>query len=321
MSAETAGATGPETTTDEVIRGIDLAGRTALVTGASGGLGAETARALASVGARVTLAARDLEKAEAVAEAIRKSTGNHALDLLELELSEPASVRAAAESWLADHEALHLLVNNAGVMACPLGRTKEGYELQFATNHFGHFLFTGLLVPALLRGAPARIVNLSSAGHRMSGVVFEDIHYENRPYDKWEAYGQSKSANVLFSVALNRRLSERGVTANAVHPGMIVTELGRHLSKDDVKELMSRRPAGSEMVWKSVESGAATSVWAAAAPELEGRGGLYLEDCHEAGPKESEEDVDGYAQWAVDPGAAEQLWTLSEKAVGERFDL
>lgn len=311
---------GPQTTTHQVTQGVDLEGRLAIVTGASGGLGAETARALAACGAQVTLAARDLAKAEAVASEIRESTGHAKVDVLELELTSSTSVRAAAKQWLASREKLHLLVNNAGIMACDLARTSEGYELQFATNHFGHFLFTGLLVPALLKAAPSRIVNLSSAGHRMSGVVFDDIHYENRPYDKWESYGQSKSANVLFSIELYRRLAASGVTANAVHPGMIITELGRHLSQDDVKELMSRRPAGSEMTWKSVEAGAATSVWAAVAPEFEARGGLYLEDCHIAGPRKSDDAVEGYAPWAVDPDAAKQLWRLSEEALGESFD-
>ena len=320
MGAQGENVYGPETTTQEVSRGVDLQGRLAIVTGASGGLGAETARALAACGAQVTLAARDVAKAQAVADEIREATGHAEVVVLELELTSPSSVRAAAKQWLASHEALHLLVNNAGIMACDLARTPEGYELQFATNHFGHFLFTGLLVPALVKGAPSRIVNLSSAGHRMSGVVFEDVHYENRPYDKWEAYGQSKSANVLFSIELNRRLAASGVTANAVHPGMIVTELGRHLSQDDVKELMSRRPAGSEMKWKSVEAGAATSVGAAVAPEVETQGGLYLEDCHVAGPRKSDDAVEGFAPWAVDPNAAKRLWARSEETLGESFD-
>ena len=142
----------------------------------------------------------------------------------------PASVRACAKGWLADHDALHLLINNAGIMACPLARTAEGYELQLATNHLGHFLLTGLLAPALLAGAPARVVNVSSAGHRLAGVDFDDLHFERREYDKWVAYGQSKSANVLFSCELDRRLRDRGVRSFALHPGVIMTELARHLS-------------------------------------------------------------------------------------------
>ena len=311
---------GPETTTDEVIEGVDLSGRVAIVTGASGGLGAETARALAARGARVTIAARDLEKAENAAEEIRTSTGNPEIDVLGLELTLPDRVRESAKQWLADHDELNLLINNAGVMACPLDRTAEGWEFQFATNHLGHFLFTGLLVPALVHGAPARIVNLSSAGHRMSPVVFDDIHYEDRPYDKWESYGQSKTANILFSVALNARLAGKGVSAYAVHPGMIMTELGRHMGQQDLEDLMAKRPAGTKMEWKSVEAGAATSVWAATATELEGQGGRYLEDCGVARPKKTEEDVAGYADYAVDAEAAERLWRVSEETLGEEFD-
>ncbi|MFP8875177.1 MAG: SDR family NAD(P)-dependent oxidoreductase, partial [Myxococcota bacterium] len=199
-------------------------------------------------------------------------------------------------------------------------RTAEGWEFQFATNHLGHFLFTGLLVPALVRGAPSRVVNLSSAGHRMSPVVFDDIHYEDRPYDKWESYGQSKTANILFSVALNARLAARGVSAYAVHPGMIMTELGRHMSQKDLEDLMSRRPADTKMEWKSVEAGAATSVWAATATELEGQGGRYLEDCGVARAKQADEDVAGYAGYAVDADLAERLWRVSEETLGEEFD-
>jgi NAD(P)-dependent dehydrogenase (short-subunit alcohol dehydrogenase family) len=205
-------------------------------------------------------------------------------------------------------------------MACPLARTPEGYELQFATNHLGHFLLTGLLAAALRAGAPARIVNVSSAGHRFSPVVFEDIHYERRPYDKWEAYGQAKSANVLHAVELDRRLRGAGVRAFALHPGGIVTELGRHLDADDVAALRARA-SGAKMRWKTVEAGAATSVWAATAPELEGQGGLYLEDCRVGRPKASLEDAEGYAPWAVDPDAAARLWSASEAMVGERFAL
>jgi NAD(P)-dependent dehydrogenase (short-subunit alcohol dehydrogenase family) len=298
---------GAESTASEVVAGIDLRGRTALVTGASGGIGAETARALAQAGAAVTLTARDVAKGRAVAEAIRASTGNDAIEVRALELHVPASVRRFAEGWRADHPALHILVNNAGVMACPLARTSEGWELQLATNHFGHFLLTALLAPAL------------RAGHRFSPVVFEDLHFERRPYDKWAAYGQSKTANVLFAVELDRRLSRAGVRGFALHPGAIVTELGRHLSRDDLAELRARSPGGRGLVWKQVPAGAATSVWAATAPELEGRGGLYLEDCHVASPRRSDEDEEGYEAWAVDEQAAGRLWQVSEAALEQPF--
>jgi NAD(P)-dependent dehydrogenase (short-subunit alcohol dehydrogenase family) len=312
---------GAESTASEVIAGIDLRGRRAVVTGGSGGLGEETARALASAGADVTIACRERAKGEAALARIRGTLGGAggALDVEALDLVSPASVRAFAQRFLARGVPLHLLVNNAGIMACPLARTTEGYELQFATNHLGHFLLTGLLAPALRSGAPARIVNLSSAGHRFSPVVFEDVHFERRPYDKWAAYGQAKTANVLHAVELDRRLRGAGVRAFALHPGGIVTELGRHLNADDIAQLRARASEGFR--WKSVEAGAATSVWAATAPELEGQGGLYLEDCHVAKPKSSADDADGYAPWAVDPDAAARLWSASETFVGERFAL
>ena len=311
---------GKETTADDVLEGIDLTGKFILVTGASGGIGAETARALAAAGASVTLAARNVSKAEGVAVEIRTSTGNPAVDVLELVLDQPDRVREAAKVYLAGHDKLHLLINNAGVMACPLERTAAGWEMQFATNHLGHFLFTCLLAPILRAAAPARIVNVSSAGHRFSGIVFDDIHYEKRPYDKWEAYGQSKTANVLFSVELDRRLGADGVHAYAIHPGMIMTELARHMSQDDLKELGRRRPAGAKLEVKSIPAGAATSVYAATAPELEGRGGLYLEDCDVAGQKTPGSEI-GVSEYALDPELARRLWTVSEQTLGESFDL
>lgn len=307
-------------TASEVVAGLDLSHLHALVTGASGGLGAETARALAERGARVTLTARDLAKGRKVVDEIRKATGNDRIEVLSLALDDPRSVRDFAREFLAKNASLTTLVNNAGVMACPLARTAQGYEMQFATNHLGHFLLTCLLAPALRRGAPARVVSVSSRGHRFSPVVFEDIHYERRPYDKWAAYGQSKTANVLFAVELDRRLRAAGVRANALHPGAIVTELGRHLQRSDIEELQARAPGG-RMEWKTVPCGAATSVWAASAPELEGRGGLYLEDCHVAGLRTSASDEGGYEGWAMEASGAERLWPVSEEMVGERFDL
>jgi NAD(P)-dependent dehydrogenase (short-subunit alcohol dehydrogenase family) len=291
-----------------------------VVTGASGGLGAETARALAERGARVTLGARDLAKAGQVASEIRKSTGNDRVEVLPLTLDVPRSVRDFARQFLANHDSLNVLINNAGVMACPLSRTAQGYESQFATNHLGHFLLACLLAPALRKGAPARVVSVSSRGHRFSPVVFEDIHYEKRAYDKWNAYGQSKTANVLFAVEFDRRLKEHGVRAFALHPGAIVTELGRHLQRSDIEELQSRAPGG-RMEWKSVPAGAATSVWAATAPELEGQGALYLEDCHIAKPRSGPADEGGYEPYALDPELAKKLWSVSEEMLGERFPL
>jgi NAD(P)-dependent dehydrogenase (short-subunit alcohol dehydrogenase family) len=308
---------GHDTTTDEVLEGIDLGGRLALVTGGTSGLGAETARALASKGAHVVLTARDLPKGEGVAKAIRESTGNEAVEVETLELDSLASIRAFTERFLAEHEALHLLVNNAGVMACPESKTRDGFELQFGTNHLGHFLLTGLLVPALLRGAPARVVALSSRGHQQSPVRFDDLGFEKEPYDKWTAYGQSKTANVLFAVELERRVGGRGVHALAVHPGVIMTELSRHMRQEDYEHIRQR--SGGQLKLKPVEAGAATSVYAATAPELEGRGGLYLEDCHVAEVNDDPEAREGVRSYAVDPEAAKRLWTISEELVGERF--
>lgn len=307
---------GAATTTNEVLDGIDLGGRVALVTGGSSGLGRETARALAAHGAEVILTARDLPKGEAVAAAIRSETGNDRVAVTALELGSLASIRAFAERVLAEHPRLDLLINNAGVMACPFAKTSDGFELQFGSNHLGHFLATGLLVPALRRGTAGRVVCLSSRGHHISPVVFDDVHFERRPYDKWLSYGQAKTANVLFAVGLERRLGASGIHALAVHPGAIVTELGRHLQQEDLVFLQARSRG---MQFKSVEQGAATSVFAATAPELAGRGGLYLEDCHVAAIDDAPDALEGVKSYALDPEDAERLWELSERLVGTRF--
>ena len=309
---------GAETTASEVAEGIDLRGKVALVTGGSSGLGQETARVLAARGAHVILTARDVPKGESVAAGIRASTGNERVEVEDLELGSLKSVRAFAGRFLARHPTLHVLVNNAGVMACPPAKTADGFELQFGSNHLGHFLTTCLLAPALRRGAPSRVVSVSSRGHQMSPVVFEDIQFERRPYNKWLAYGQSKTANVLFAVGLERRLGARGVHANALHPGGIMTELSRHLQGEDWEFLQTRTRG---MKFKTVEAGAATSVFAATAPELEGRGGLYLEDCHVAAVNDAPDALDGVKSYALDPGNADRLWEVSEKLVGERFPL
>ncbi len=306
---------GFDTTTDQVLDGVDLTGRVAIVTGASTGIGKETARALSATGARVVLAARDAEKTGSAADDIRESVPDADLEVGLLDLTSLASVRAFAAGFLADHDQLHLLVNNAGVMYTPYGHTAEGFELQFGTNHVGHFLLTNLLVSALLAGAPARVVNLSSGGHVGSDIVWDDPNFERREYDKFAAYGQSKTANILFSVELDRRLGDRGVHAYAVHPGMISTELGRHMTKDDVTALMDRArrgPSGGMPRRKTVAQGAATTVWAATATELDAHGGTYLADC---------QVTDEHAPWARDPESAQRLWALSEELVGEQFPL
>jgi NAD(P)-dependent dehydrogenase (short-subunit alcohol dehydrogenase family) len=201
-----------------------------------------------------------------------------------------------------------LLINNAGVMASPFAKTEDGFELQFGTNHLGHFLLTGLLTPALAKAASSRIVNLSSSGHRMSPVIFEDINFEQREYNKWASYGQSKTANILHAVELERRLGERGVYAYVVHPGAIQTELSRHMDETDWEMMRSR-----------AEAGAATSVYTATAPELEGSGGVYLEDCHVAEVNDNEAISGGVRSYALDPEAAKRLWAVSEEMVGQSF--
>ena len=305
-----------ETTAREVVEDLDLSGWSALVTGASGGLGAETAAALAGRGARVTLAARDVDRAEGVVAEICSANPDAELDVVKLELDSPQGVIDCAQQVLARHDRLDALINNAGVMACPLARTAQGFELQFATNHLGHFLLTSRLLPLLRAASAARVVNLSSGGHRMSPVVFDDIHFERRDYDKWESYGQSKSANVLFSVELDVRYEVEGLRSFAVHPGAIVTDLGRHLAQEDLVALNARSPGG-KLSFKSPGAGAATSTWAATAPELADRGGLYLEDCGVA--EVSEEGPGGVNPWALDPEAARRLFEVSETMLGERF--
>lgn len=311
-------AFGADTTTDEVIAGINLRGRLAVVTGASAGIGVETSRALAAAGATVVMAARDTAKGERAAAQIRESLPEAQLEVRELDLGSLASVRAFGERFRAEHAQLHLLINNAGVMAAPQDRTADGFDLQLGTNHLGHFALTAELLPALraaaAKGADVRIVNLSSRGHFRSGINWDDPHYLTRPYDKWEAYGQSKTANILFTVELERRLAGDGIHSFAVHPGVIATELSRHLSPDDFKDLASRAPAGA-LTRKSIPAGAATSVWAATSPDLAGTGGRYLEDVGVAAAAD-EARTHGVAPHAVDADLAERLWAWSEEQVG-----
>ena len=312
MSADTLITTpfGFDSTAAEVIAGIDLTGKHAIVTGSSSGIGIETARALAAAGAEVTLAVRNTEAGNRTAQDIAATTGNAAVDVGELDLADPRSVAAFAAGW---SEPLDLLVNNAGVMAIPdLRLTPEGWELQFATNHLGHFVLAFGLHDALAAApAGARIVSLSSRGHLRSPVVFEDINFASRPYDPMLAYGQSKTANVLFAVEATRRWADDGITANAVHPGAIeTTNLSRYLDPDYLGQL---RVSGVYR-YKTPEQGAATSVLVATSPQLEGIGGRYFQDCNEApvvDPATAEEIGAGVAGYAVDPANAERLWQLS----------
>ena len=311
---------GRETTTDQVLEGIDLTGRRAVVTGATAGLGVETARALAARGAAVTLTARDLARGEAIASEIRSSTGNDNIDVMALELGSLDSIRQFAGDYLGKYDSLNLLINNAGVMACPAGKTSDGFEMQFGTNHIGHFLLTNLLAPALIKGAPARVVALSSRAHHMSPIDFDDPNFESRDYNKWVSYGQSKTANVLFAVELDKRLADKGVRAFSVHPGVIETELSRHMDEEDRAMIGARAEQVGNWFVKTVPQGAATSVLAATAPELEGKGGIYLEDCQIA-EIEDESPAFGVRSYALDPAAAERLWAMSEQMVGQEFPL
>jgi NAD(P)-dependent dehydrogenase (short-subunit alcohol dehydrogenase family) len=305
---------GFDSTAAEVVHGIDLSGRRAIVTGASSGIGLETARALAGAGAEVTLAVRDADAGERTAAAIRTSTGNPRVRVDRLDLAALASVADFVAAW---DGPLDVLVNNAGVMALPLLRlTPEGWELQFATNHLGHFALAVGLHDALAAPGDARIVSLSSRGHLRAPVGFDDLHFAARPYDPWIAYGQSKTANVLFAVEATRRWADDGITANAVHPGAIIdTNLARHLDPATIAALR----ASGDYRFKTIAQGAATSVLVATSPELEGVGGRYLEDCNEAAvidPLTTDDLGAGVADYAVDPYEAELLWDVSERLVG-----
>ncbi|MEU7960106.1 SDR family NAD(P)-dependent oxidoreductase [Micromonospora humida] len=298
------------TTALEVVRDVDLTGRRAVVTGGASGIGVETARALAAAGADVTLAVRDLDAGRRAATDITDSTGNDRLLVAPLDLADQASVAAFVATW---DGPLHLLVNNAGIMASPERRTPEGWELQFATNHLGHFALATGLHRALAAAEGARVVAVSSAAHLRSPVVFDDIHFRQRPYDPWEAYGQSKTANVLFAVEATRRWADDGIVSNALMPGAIHTNLQRYVSAEEL-ERMRAASGGGAATWKTVEQGAATSVLVATSPLLDGIGGRYFEDCQQAAPNQPGTRT-GVAAYALDPAAAERLWTVSEQTL------
>ena len=307
---------GASSTAREVAAGHDLSGQAAIVTGGASGIGVETARALAEVGAEVILAVRDPAAGTAVAAEINGGLASPRVSASPLDLADLASVRAFAAGW--GERPLAILINNAGVMACPLAYTADDLEMQIGTNHFGHHLLTISLAPALIagagkRGEPARVVALSSIGHRRSPVHFDDPHYRTRPYDKWESYGQSKSANALFAVGFHQRFGDRGVTANSVMPGGIMTPLQRHLSREEMIGFGWMDESGKlNDRFKTPAQGAATSVWAALGQELTGVGGLYLEDCAQAPPWSKETPFSGVMPHALDPESAERLWALSE---------
>jgi NAD(P)-dependent dehydrogenase (short-subunit alcohol dehydrogenase family) len=299
---------GAATTAAEVAAGLDLTGRRIVVTGGASGIGIETARALASTGAEITLAVRDREAGERTAADITASTRNERILVAPLDLADQASVRAFVAAWGGP---LHVLVNNAGIMASPLMRTPEGWEMQFATNHLGHFALATGLLPALRAADGARIVSVSSAAHLRSPVVFDDIHFERRDYEPWSAYGQSKTANVLFAVEASRRWADDGITANSLMPGAIQTNLQRYISDEELERIRAAGGGGAAN-WKTPEQGAATSVLLAASPLVEGVGGRYFEDANEAGPNQPGTRT-GVAAYALDPEAATRLWDVSEQ--------
>ncbi len=323
-----------ETTTNEILEGLDLSGKKVLVTGASGGLGEETARALAAAGASVIMAARDNAKNSEAKERILSSNSEAKLEQHELNLASLEDVRSSAEEFLSKNESLDLLVNNAGIMCTPFGHTTDGFEQQFGVNHLGHYLFTGLIMPALEKSGASRVVCLSSGAHLICGVDLDDPMFERRDYDGWDSYGQSKSANALFAREFDRRYAAKGIHAFSVHPGMIFTELGRHMTEEDMTSLMERRKAqtsadedsnGSDnmMSPKTVEAGAATTVWACVEKSLENQGGHYLADCQLGVPLASEDSSPGSCSMAshiLDDEAAGELWELSEQLTGGVFN-
>jgi NAD(P)-dependent dehydrogenase (short-subunit alcohol dehydrogenase family) len=304
---------GAESTAADVIAGINLTGKRAIITGGASGIGIETARALAGAGADVTLAVRDAEAGHRTAADITATTGNIAVHVGRLDLADPASVTAFSATWTGP---LDLLINNAGVMALPdLQLTPRGWEMQLATNHLGHFALALGLHEALAAAGGARIVSLSSRGHLRSPVIFDDLNFTVRRYDPWLAYGQSKTANVLFAVEATKQWASDGITANAVHPGAIAaTNLSRHM---DPQALADLRASGM-FSYKTIEQGAATSVLVATSPLLESVGGRYFEDCHEAvvlDPGTEETSGSGVAPYALDPEAAARLWRVSADAL------
>ncbi len=320
---------GAKSTTEDVLAGIDLKGKRILVTGVSAGLGVETVRALVAHGADVVGAARDLEKAKrATTEVSRAAAKNGAsFELIELDLASLKSVRAAADKLIADSRLFDVIIANAGVMATPFGKTEDGFETQFGTNHLGHFVFVNRIAKLIKDGG--RLVNLSSAGHRFSDVDLNDPNFETTDYVPFVAYGRSKTANILFAVEFDHRHRGRGVRATAVHPGGIATELARYMPDGAIEawleQIQKDRAAAGEppFEFKSVPQGAATSVWAGVVAPADEVGGKYCEDCHvgELVPADSEINVSsgGVRAYALDPEKAKALWKKSEEMVGEAF--
>ena len=320
---------GAESTTEDVLQGVNLKGKRILVTGVSAGLGVETARTLAAHGAHVVGAARDLKKAEAATAQVRKDAAakGGSFELIEVDLGSLKSVRAAADKLVAKGEPFDVVIANAGVMATPFGKTVDGFETQFGTNHLGHFVLVNRIASLIRKGG--RLINLSSAGHRFSNVNLDDPNFERTTYEPWAGYGRSKTANILFAVEFDKRHRGRGVRAAAVHPGGIATELARHIDMavlekriEEINQELAAEGKGP-FKWKTVPQGAATSVWAGVVADADEVGGKYCENCHVGtvvpdGTQMSMVSGGVYA-YALDKKSAEALWKTSEELVGEKF--
>jgi NAD(P)-dependent dehydrogenase (short-subunit alcohol dehydrogenase family) len=320
---------GATSTTDDVLAGKILTGKRVLVTGVSAGLGVETARSLAAHGATVIGAARDLDKARRAAEQVGKDAAHGgSLELVELDLASLKSVRACADALNAAGKPFDVIICNAGVMATPFGKTADGFETQFGTNHLGHFVLVNRIAK-LLKPNGGRLVNLSSAGHRFSDVDLADPNFERTPYAEFVAYGRSKTANILFAVEFDRRHKAQGIRATAVHPGGIQTELGRYMTPEvtaamiknieEAAKAAGNSGGGPAFTWKTIPQGAATSLWAGFVADADAVGGKYCEDCHVAEINDNPASRGGVRPYALDANRAKALWAKSEEMVGERF--
>jgi NAD(P)-dependent dehydrogenase (short-subunit alcohol dehydrogenase family) len=328
-SAATTTIFGTSSTTDDILRGIRLNGKRVLVTGVSAGIGVETARSLAAHGVHVVGAARDLKKAEEATAQVRKEAAANGgkLELTALDLASLKSVRACADALLAKGEPFDVVIANAGVMATPFGHTADGFETQFGTNHLGHFVLVNRIARLIRKGG--RLINLSSAGHRYSNVNLEDPNFERIPYEPFLAYGRSKTANILFAVEFDRRHKRNGIRAAAVHPGVIHTELARHVEPGRIETLIKQMndqltaEGKGPFQWKTIPQGAATSVWAGVVAPAEEIGGQYCENCHVGKIVPDDATISGVSEgvrgYALDPKTAEALWKKSEELVGESF--
>ena len=320
---------GATSTTEDVLSGVNMQGKRILVTGVSAGIGVETARSLAAHGAHVVGAARDLTKAQAATAQVRQDAAAHggSLALVALDLADLKSVRACADELLAKREPFDVVIANAGVMATPFGHTADGFETQFGTNHLGHFVFVNRIAPLMRAGS--RLINLSSSGHRFSNVDIEDPNFERTSYEPFVAYGRSKTANILFAVAFDRRHRARGIRAAAVHPGAIQTELGRHMDHsrlqamiDQMNQQLAAEGKGP-FQWKTIPQGAATSVWTGVVAPADAIGGRYCENSHVGNIVPDDVTIspisEGVRGYALDPATADALWQKSEELVGESF--